>query len=227
MRIVTNQKLVKRNSTIGKYGTLGGTGLLIVALVLNFLAFNQPTYIYGVLVLFFVGFTLTTLGTIFRNRWGRQSDEKIAEALKGLDDRYALYNYRLGASHVLTGPMGVLVLHPKFQFGPVMYDGKKWHNPGARKLAFGLFDPDPMGNPIIEAAGEVEALNKHLAKRAGGVDVAPQAAVVFLSSHAELNAKGAPLPVLHYKQIKDYVRKLPKDSHATTETLTKLDAAAA
>lgn len=227
MRIVTDQKLVKRNTAIGKYSLIGGTVLLIGALVINLLSFQRPELIYYVLVAFFVGFTMTTLGTIFNNRWGRKADEKIAESLKGLDDKYTLYNYRLGASHVLAGPMGIVVLHVKYQVGPVLYDGKKWHNPGARKTMFGLFNPDPLGNPILEAAGEVEALNKHLAKRSVEVKVPAQAAVVFLSTHAEVNAKSAPLPVLHYKQIKDYVRKLPKDSTATTEQLARLDTAAA
>jgi hypothetical protein len=227
MRIITDQKLVKRNTAIGKYSLIGGTALLIGALVINLLSFQRPELIYYVLVAFFVGFTMTTLGTIFNNRWGRKADEKIAESLKGLDDRYTLYNYRLGASHVLAGPMGIVVLHAKYQVGPVLYDGKKWHNPGARKTMFGLFNPDPLGNPILEAAGEVEALNKHLAKRSAEVNVPPQAAVVFLSTHAEVTAKAAPLPVLHYKQIKDYVRKLPKDPSANAEQLTRLDAAAA
>ncbi len=227
MRIVTNHKLVKRNSAIGRYTSIGGLVLLVGALVVNFLAFQRPELIYYVLVAFFVGFTLNTVGTLFTNRWGRKADEKIAESLKGLDDRFTLYNYRLGASHVLAGPMGLVVLHPKYQIGPVLYDGQKWHNPGARKTMFGLFNPDPLGNPILEAAGEVEALNKHLSKRSADVNVPPQAAVVFLSTHAEVQAKGSPLPVLHYKQVKDYVRKLPKDSTATTEQLTRLDAAGA
>lgn len=227
MRIVTNQKLVKRNSTLGRYALWAGMALLVAALVVNFLAFQRPDLIYLVLVGFFVGFTLTTIGTMVNNRWGRKADERIAESLKGLDDRYTLYNYRLGAQHVLAGPMGVVVLYPKFHTGPILYDGKKWLNPGARKTAFGLFDPDPLGNPILEAAGEVETLNKFLARRSADVKVPPQAAVVFLSSHAEVQAKSAPLPVLHYKQMKDYVRKLPKDSTATTDQLAKLDAAAA
>ncbi len=227
MRIVSNPKLIKRNTAIGKYSLIAGTVLLVGALIINLLSFTRPELIYYVLVAFFVGFTLTTLGTVFNNRWGRKAEEKIAEALKGLDDRYTLYNYRLGASHVLAGPMGIVVLHVKYQNGPVLYDGKKWHNPGARRAIFGLFNPDPLGNPIIEAAGEVEALNKHLSKHAAEVKMPPQAAVVFLSSHAEVQAKGAPLPVLHYKQLKDYLRKLPKDPSANTQNLTQLEAAAA
>ncbi|MCC7360381.1 MAG: NERD domain-containing protein [Anaerolineales bacterium] len=227
MRIVTNHKLVKRNSTIGRYSMYAGMALLVAALVVNFLAFQRPELIYLVLVGFLVGFTLTTIGTLLNNRWGRKADERLADSLKGLDDRYTLYNYRLGAQHVLAGPMGVMVLYPKFHTGPILYDGKKWHNPGARKTVFGLFDPDPLGNPILEAAGEVEALNKQLTRRSAEIKVPPQAAVVFLSSHAELQAKAAPLPVLHYKQLKDYVRKLPKDSTATADQLAQLDAAAA
>jgi len=93
MRIVTDEKLVKRNTQIGKYSLLAGTVLLVGALVINLLAFtrqNDYSLIVYVLIAFFVGFALTNLGTYLNNRWGRRPDRGLAEALKGLDDRYTL-----------------------------------------------------------------------------------------------------------------------------------------
>jgi hypothetical protein len=165
---------------------------------------------------------MTNIGNMFNNRWGRRPDRGLSEALKGLDDRYALYNYRLGAAHVLTGPPGVLVLLPKHHYGPVLYDGKRWHNPGARRGMFGLFNADPLGNPILEAAGEVESFRRYVAKRGVEVSAVPQAIVVFLHTRSEISAKDAPLPVLHFKQLKDYVRKLPKDADFAPDSLAAL-----
>jgi len=228
MRIVTNEKLIRRNSAIGKYSLWAGTALLVGALVINLLAFTRPndtSLITYVIAAFFVGFALTNIGTLFNNRWGRRPDRGLADALKGLDESYTLYNYRLGAPHVLVGPAGVIVLHPKYQIGPVVYDGKKWANPGARRLMFGLFNPDPLGNPVGETASEVDAFNKFIKKNAPDLQVAPQALIVFLNPRAELDAKNSAIPALHVKQLKDYVRKLPKDLALSTANLTRLDAA--
>jgi len=225
VRIVTNEPLVKRNAAIGRYSLIGGTALLIGALLINLLAFTRPndtSLLFYVVAAFFVGFALTNIGTLFNNRWGRRPDRGLADALKGLDDRHALYNYRLGASHVLTGPFGAVVLLPKHHYGPILYDGKRWHNPGARRGLFGLFNADPLGNPVLEAANEVENLNRFLKKNAPDVSVAAQAAVVFLNTRAEISAKDAPLPVLHFKQLKDFVRKLPKDSSFSPDSVAAL-----
>jgi len=228
MRIVTNEKLIRRNVAIGKYSLWAGTVLLVGALVINLLAFTRPndtSFITYVIAAFFVGFTLTNIGTLYNNRWGRRPDRGLSEALKGLDDKYTLYNYRLGAPHVLAGPSGVIILHPKFQIGPVIYDGKRWQNPGARRMMFGLFNPDPLGNPVAETAGELEAFNRFLQKRTPDLKVVPQALIVFLSARAEVEAKESAILALHVKQLKDYIRKLPKDLALTTANLTQLDAA--
>jgi hypothetical protein len=227
MRIVSNDKLIRRNSAIGKYSLWAGTALLIGALVINLLAFTRPndtSFITYVIAAFFVGFTLTNIGTLYNNRWGRRPDRGLSEALKGLDDRFTLYNYRLGAPHVLAGPAGVIVLHPKYQVGPVIYDGKRWQNPGARRMLFGIFNPDPLGNPIAETASEVDAFNRFLKKQAPDLQIAPQALIVFLSPRAEVDAKDSAIPALHVKQVKDYVRKLPKDLALSNTNLTRLEA---
>ena len=67
-----------------------------------------------------------------------------------------------------------MVLKPKFQFGPVLFDGKRWQNPGARRIAFGLFNSDALGNPVVEAAEDVQAFTRFLQKRAPGETGLPQ-----------------------------------------------------
>ena len=214
MRIIADDKLIRRNSQIAKYATFGGLALLIGALVINILALtrqNDPSLLVYVMVAFFVGFVLTNIGTLFTNRWGRRPDKAVADQLKGLDERFTLYNYRLGAPHVLVGPSGAIVVVPKYQAGPIQYDGRRWTNPGARRGMFGLFNPDPLGNPVAEAAAEVDNLNRYLKKRAPQVSVAPQAVVIFMHPKAELSVKDAGIPVMHAKQLKEHIRRLPRD----------------
>jgi hypothetical protein len=214
MRIVADDRLIRRNSQIAKYTTFGGLALLVGALVINILLLtrpDQPSLLIYVMVAFFVGFTLTNIGTLFTNRWGRRPDRALAEALKGLDERYTLYNYRLGASHVLAGPPGPIVLVAKYQAGPVQFDGRRWSNPGGRRGVFGLFNPDPLGNPVAEAASEVEALNRFVKRHQPELAIVPQAVVVFMHPKAEVSAKDTAVPVMHAKQLKEYVRRLPRD----------------
>jgi len=213
MRILSDDKLIQRNVTISKYATGGGLALLIGAFILNIYALSKPedvqliAYVFGAFIL---GFTLTNIGTFFSNRWGRRPDLGLAEALKTLDERYTLYNYRLGASHVLVGPNGVTVLLPKYQLGVVAYLNDKWVHPTGRRGLAGMFNNDGLGNPAAEAAGEVEALNNFLKRRAPEVNVAPQATIVFMSPRAEVSAKDSPVAALHFKQLKDYVKRQPK-----------------
>jgi hypothetical protein len=225
MRIVSDDRLIRRNTTIGKYTLIAGMALLVGALVVNIVALTRPqetgllTY---VIAAFFVGFTLTNIGTIFNNRWGRRPDRALAEALKGLDERWTLYNYKLGASHVLVGPPGAIVMVPKFQAGRVQYNGKRWVNPGARRAFFGLMNPDPLGNPVAEANAEVETLKRFLQRQDPPLDLEPKAAIVFVHPRAELAAKDAPLPALHVKQLKEHVRRLPKEPEFSPRAVAAL-----
>jgi hypothetical protein len=227
MRIVTDTRRVTRNTTLARYATTGGIVLLVGALFINLYALSRPNdvqlLIYVVLA-FFVGYTLSNLGGALNLRWGRRSDRGLAGALRGLDDRHTLYNYRLGASHVLVAPSGVYVLIPKHQSGPIQFDGKKWRAPAARSGFLGLFSPrDMLGNPAAEAAGEAEALKSFLKKHAPEAVVEPTPLVVFLHPRAELEVADAPVPTLHVKQLKDYIRRQPKAETLALATFPALE----
>ena len=226
MRYVIDQKLVQRNTAIGKYSLNAGLVLLVGALIIDIYGFTRPQdtmiLVYA-LVAFFVGLVLTNVSAYFNNRWGRRPDKGLSDALKGIDDRYTLYHYRLGASHVLLGPNGTTVFVPKYQPGAVTLNKGKWAAPSARRGPLGLFTSDPIGNPVAEAADEVASLNQFLKKHAPEVQLAPQAVVVFMSPQAEITAPDAPVTVLHVKQLKDYIRRLPKDNALPSLTMAKVD----
>ena len=226
MRLITHDKLVNRNVLIGKYSFGAGMVLLVGAFLINLYAFSRPNdalVVFYALGAFLFGFTLTNIGTVFQNRWGRRPDKGLADALKGLDDRFTLYNYRLGSPHVFVGPGGVFVLVPKFQPGPISYDGKRWQAPGAPRGFMGLFNADPLGNPVAEAAAEVDSLARYLKRHAPEIGIVPQALVVFMSPRAEVSAKDAPIPALHVKKLKEYVRRLPKGPTLSAQAQAELE----
>jgi hypothetical protein len=225
MRIVSDDKTIRRNSQIGKYTLTAGMVLLVGALVINIMALTRPqdaNLLTYVIAAFFVGFTLTNIGTVFNNRWGRRPDRVLADGLKGLDERWTFYNYRLGASHVLIGPGGPIVLVPKFQAGPVEFNGKRWTNPGGRRSFFGLMNPDPLGNPVAEANAEAETLKRFVQKHEPNLDIEPQPIVVFVHPRAEVSAKDSPIPALHIKQLKEHIRRLPKNPDFSPRAIAAL-----
>jgi hypothetical protein len=226
MRLVIDQKLVDRNTKIGKYTLQAGLVLLVGALVIDIYGFTRPQdtmVLFYALGAFLLGLILTNVSAYYNNRWGRRPDKGLSDALKGVDDHFTLYHYRLGAAHVLLGPNGTTVLVPKYQPGTITFDKGKWLAPSAKKGPLGLFTSDPVGNPLAEAAEEVDNLNKYLKKHAPDVQLAPQAIVVFMSPQADLSVHDAPLTVLHVKQLKDYIRRQSKDNPLTDATLAKLN----
>jgi hypothetical protein len=227
MRIVTHTTLVNRNTTLARYATLGGIVLLVGALFINLYALSRPQdtqLLVYVVIAFFVGYTLSNIGGVLNNRWGRRPDRGLADALRGLDDRHTLYNYRLGAAHVLVAPSGVYILCPKFQAGPIAYENGKWKNPGARGGLLNLFARDALGNPGAEAEYEVAALRSFLKKHAPDkADVDAKAVVVFMNSRAVLSAEDAPVTALHVKQLKDHVRRQAKAHSLPADVLSAIE----
>ena len=74
-------------------------------------------------------------------------------------------------------------------------------------------------------ASEVDTLAKFLAKKLGG-DIPPtQAIIVFYNPKAVIEAKDAPLPAMHVKQFKEYLRKLPKGPTLSPEQISALNTA--
>jgi hypothetical protein len=239
MRIFTPLARIQRNVKIGRYALNIGMVILAGALILDvFILFRslsqkeptlsaEDTQLTGYLfAAFIVGFTLFNIGTIFNNRWGRRPDLRFADALKGLDGRYTLYNSVAGATHVLVGPGGALVLVPRFQPGPIQFnkDKNRWLAPSAPRGMFGVFNTDPLGNPASEAAVEVDRWNETLKKHLGEISVVPQVVVVFFQA-AAVATEDAPVKALHAKQLKDYVRRLPKTATLSDSQRQQLEEA--
>jgi hypothetical protein len=230
MKIVTNEKLIKRNSTIGQVATISSLVILGGGFFLSVQS-RDPNMIgvmWGALLL---GFLLSQLGIYFGNRWGRRPrpDEVIDQSLKGMDDRYAIYHYTTPAAHVLVGPAGVWVLGVFTQAGKIIYDAKKkrWQQKGGNiaQKYLRVFAQEGLGRPELEIEIDLEKITKHLqSKLPEGELPEIQAALVFIHPNADLSEVGEPpIPTLVGKDLKEYLRKTTKGKALSAEQIKQIN----
>lgn len=209
MEIISNDRLIRRNARIGQITSIAGLLVLIGGMVISF---TRPELFFLSMAALLGGFTLSQVGIFFGNRWGRRPrpDELLNQALKGLDGRYSLYHYVTPAAHLLVGPAGVWALLPRNQRGTITYENGRWRQRGGN-LYLKIFAQEGLGRPDLEIASEVNAVQRYLADLLGE-EAAPEvkAALVFTNDRVEVLAEDAPLPALHVRKLKDFVRKTAK-----------------
>lgn len=227
MKIIKNEKLIKRNSKIGQWTSLAALIVLGGGMYISFT--RTDMFIYSIAALL-VGFTLTQIGMYMGNRYGRspRPDEKLDAGLKGLQNEFSMYHYTTPASHLLVGPAGVWVLIPYHQRGKVTFRRNRWKMSGGGFLQsyMRIFGQESLGRPDIEVDSEVRAVKKHLEKQLGESDVPEiKAMMVFTSDEVEIEAEDAPVPALKLKDVKEFFRKKAKEKPIGPTQLAAVKAA--
>ncbi|MBN1669309.1 MAG: hypothetical protein JW862_19615 [Anaerolineales bacterium] len=228
MKILINEKLVKRNARIGQITTFAALAVLAGGM---YISFQRPDLFSWSLIALLLGFLASQIGIYFTNRWGRspRPDQLLNLALKGLDKRYAFYHYVSPTSHLLVGPAGVWVLIPKTQKGKISYEHGRWRQRGGGFLAtyLKIFAQDSIGRPDIEITAETDEVRRFLEKQLPEVNLPKiQAALVFLHPEADILIEEgeAPAPTMASKKLKDFIRKAAKDDGAAMTTIEQIQA---
>ena len=224
MKIIKNEKLIKRNAKIGQYTSLGA---LVVLGVGMYISFTQPELFIWAVAALLAGFTLTQIGMYFGNRWGRspRPDEKLDAGLKGLPGDFVMYHWKTPVAHLLVGPAGIWVLIPYHQRGDVSYRNNRWRMGGGGFLQgyMRVFGQEGIGRPDLEAEAEINSIYKAFAKELEEDEIpAIQAALVFTTEGVEIEAEEAPLPALPLKKLKDFIRNKAKEKPITAEELARV-----
>lgn len=226
MEIIANESLIRRNARIGQVTSI--VGLLVLAAGM-YISFARPDLFNYSLLSLLVGFALSQIGIYFGNRWGKRPrpDEHLNQALKGLDGRYTLYHYKTPASHLLVGPSGIWVLSPRSTRGLIIYnEAKRRFVQKGGNLYLKIFAQESLGRPDMEIAGEVEGINRFLKQRLPEKELPEiQAALVFTNEKTEVDADNAPIPTMHIKKLKEFIRKTAKGKTLTEETISEISAA--
>jgi len=227
MKIIKNEKLIKRNGQIGSWTSIGALVVLGVGMYISFT--RTDLFVYSIVALL-LGFTLTQIGMYMGTRYGRRPrpDERLDAGLKGLQNEFVIYHYMAPASHLLVGPAGIWVLLPYHQRGQVTYKKNRWRMGGGGFLQgyMRIFGQDSIGRPDIEMESETNAVKKYLEKQLEGIDV-PEINImlVFTDETAQIDAEDAPVPTLKLKEIKEFFRKKAKEKPIGQTQLAAVKAA--
>lgn len=223
MRIVTNQKLVKRNRQMTNYLFLATLVLLIGGFIFvnySFFTGQDPNSLLLVLqaLLIPMAFILTLLSVRMTNLWARQPypEEAIAEGLKGLSKKSILYNYyHFPARHLLIAPQGVFVIITRWHEGRFTNDGNRWKtHKNAFSRLFSAMRMDGVGEPTLDAERAAQHAKKLLANVAPDIEVTP--IIVFVSPKAELELSEPEVPVFYVDDkrepnLTEYMRNLNRE----------------
>lgn len=225
MRIITNQKLIRRNAKIGQFTSLGGLVLLVIGLILSFTNQEQVWLSLGALLL---GFSMSQLGIFFGNKFARspRADQALNKALKGMDRYHTLYHFIAPSDHLLAGPSGIWILLVRPQRGNITFEKGRWRQRGGFGLNYmKIFAQENIGRPDLDIGAELDKFKKFLDKHIPGVSFPePQAVLLFTNQQAEIYADNAPIPTMAAGKLKDYIRKSAKDRNVrlAPEQLNKL-----
>ena len=227
MKIIKNEKLIKRNATIGQVTSL--SSLLILGIGM-YISFKEPELFSISVGALLVGFILSQVGIYFGNRWGRspRPDELLDQGLKGMPSTYTIYHYASPVPNLLVGPAGIWLLLPFHQHGEITHDGKKWKTKGGgfTQSYMRVFGQENMSRPDLDAGAQKDKLIKTLKKQMPEEDIPNiNAAIIFTSKAAEVKADNAPVPTMHLKQLKAFIRKEVKNALITKAQIDAVNGA--
>lgn len=227
MKIIKNEKLIKRNSTIGNYMSIGALVVLGTGMYISLKRQDLFVYAMGALL---AGFIMTQIGIYMGNRYGRspRPDEKLDAALKGLQNEFMIYHYTAPVPHLLVGPAGVWVLLPYHQRGQMIFKKNRWQlkGGGALQSYMRIFGQEGIGRPEIEAEGEVNTMQKYFAKRMDESEIPEiNAMLIFTNDDVEIEPGDSPVPAMKVKQVKDFFRQKTKEKPIGQMQLAAIKAA--
>lgn len=224
MKSIKNEKLIKRNATIGNWTSLSALVVLGLGMYISFT--RSELFVYSLIALV-LGFTLTQIGMYMGSKFGRspRPDEKLDAGFKGLQNEFVMYHYTTPASHLLVGPAGVWVVMPYNQRGQVEFKKNRWRISGGGFLQsyMRIFGQEGMGRPDYEIENETKALKKYLAKHMDEAEIPEiNALMVFTNDNVEVDAGDSPIPALKLKQVKEFIRQKAKEKRLPAETINKI-----
>ena len=225
MKIIRNEKLIKRNARIGQITMFGSLAILIGGM---FISWRYPEQAVLSLILLIFGFLLAQVGIYFSNRWGRKPrpDELLDTGLKGFDNKYSLYHYSSPIAHLLVGPAGIWTLHPYHQSGSISYSNGRWRQKGG-KLFLKIFAQENLGRPDLDVQGDLRKIVSYLEEQLPEDDaLIVRSALVFTNPEVQINISeedSPPAVTIPLKKLKDAIRKSAKGKSLSIEVVNRVN----
>ena len=210
MRHYINQRKVKLYNNLSKAMIIVGLILLVISLVLSF---TRPEIMNQLLITVIAGTLVSQAGLALFNNWGRQPriDQIYDGALKGLDNRYALFHYKLGTNHALMCPAGVYALISRQDEGEITYSEGKWWEQVQKRSLFRRSGRKRLTRVEDHANAQARSMQLSIQKALPEItDISVKPILVFINKDSMVKVDQAPVLTVHVKKLKSVVRRLPK-----------------
>ena len=210
MRLFINQRKVKLYNNLSKAMIIIGLLFLIISLVLSF---TRPEMMNQLLITVILGTLVSQGGLALFNNWGKQPriDQIFDGALKGLDNRYAMFHYKLGTNHALICPVGVYALIPRQDEGEITFSEGNWWEQVRKRSLFRRSGRKRLNRIEDHAEAQARLMRQSIKKALPEItDISVKPILVFISKDSMVKVDQAPILSVHIKKLKSVVRRLPK-----------------
>jgi hypothetical protein len=227
MKLIRNDKLIKRNKKLGNILFIAGIAVLGVGLVLSFNPTMTKTLLsFAALI---VGFIISQISTYFVNRFGRSPryDELITDNLTKFNNDYSLYIYTAPVPMLFVGPEGLWIPVPVSASGEI-YFNKKWKQRGGPAL-LKFFGQENIGKPELDVSSNEEEVTKFLGKILSEDEMPPiNSILVSMNPKAVIgDVNDAPTPIVPLDALRRKIRKYERNTEVviSQEVLDKIEEA--
>jgi len=225
MKLSINNKLIERNKKVAQITLFASLALLSIGFIWTMRNSEPSKSLIGYLILI-PAYLLVQISIFMANRWGKspRPDEIVVQALKGLDDRYTIYNFTTGVPHLLVGPNGVWIINPYHHKGKISYNPEKnqyLQKDGPNFIAK-YFAQDGLPNITREAYSLKRDLIKYFDKNLIQIDEEPLVVNLFYADDIILLTSHAPEINIKSGKLKVFIRKHVKKVYIPSEKIEKL-----
>ena len=225
MKLSINYKLIERNKKIAQITLFASLALLTIGFIWTLRNTEPSKSVIGYLILI-PAYLLVQISIFMANRWGKspRPDEIVVRALKGLDDRYTLYNFTTGVPHLLVGPIGAWIINPYHHKGEISYNPEKnqYLQKGGPNFITKYFAQEGLPNITREVFSLKRDLNKYFDKNSIQIDEEPLVVNLFYSDDIVLLTNKAPEINLKSDKLKVFIRKYVKKANISPVKIEKL-----
>ena len=210
MNLIINEKLIKRNKTIGNVLSIVGIAVLGVGLVMNFNPTVTKTIIsFAALI---AGFIISQISTYFVSNFSRnpRMDEFISENLEKLNSDYTLYVYSSPVPILLVGPAGLWIPVTSAASGEIFFN-KKWKQRGGSFL-LKFAGQENIGKPAIDVEDNEKLIRKLLSDHFEENEMPPINPILVLI-HPEVkigDVEDAPNLIVKADALRRMIRKIDR-----------------
>ncbi|MDO9547036.1 MAG: hypothetical protein Q7J07_09860 [Pelolinea sp.] len=225
MKISINNKRIDRNKKLAQITLYGSLALLSIGFIWT-IRNPEPSKIFVGYLILIPAFLLVQVSIYMANRWGKspRPDEIVAQALKGLNDKYTLYSYTTGIPHLLVGPVGAWIINPYHQSGEISYDQskKKYIQKGGGNFISKYFSQEGLPNITKDVAALKKDFIAYLENRSIQFEEDPEVINIFYSENTLLKTNNAPDVNLKSEKLKEFIRKYVKKTKTSVEIIELL-----